>query len=108
MTYNSGGIAAVSVVVTDVNADGKPDLVLANSYGADATAAGGTVAVLLGNGDDTSQSAVTYRSGGNFSITPRYLEQAGAQKGTSILSSLREATILPPTSYRLKSRACWR
>lgn len=51
ITYNSGGYA-MSVAAADVNRDGKPDLVVANQWG--------TVGVLLGNGDSTFQSAVTY------------------------------------------------
>jgi len=48
---------ALSVAVADVKGDGKPDLVVANTYS-------GTVGVLLGNGDGTFQTAVPYGSGG--------------------------------------------
>ena len=61
--YGSGGNWADSVAVADVNGDGKPDLVVAN-YCASGSCANGTVGVLLGNGDGTFQSAVTYGSGG--------------------------------------------
>jgi len=50
------GARNVSVAIADVNGDGKPDLLVAN--------VNGSVAVLLGNGDGTFQSAVTYGSGG--------------------------------------------
>jgi hypothetical protein len=56
VTYSSGGPGGYSVAVVDVNGDGKPDLVLANTN---------TVGVLLGNGDGTFQAAVTYNTGGS-------------------------------------------
>src|SRR6266568_6699818 len=69
VTYNSGGFGATSVVVADVNGDGKPDLVIANC---DSTAnscfqlptGNGVVGVLVGNGDGTFQPALVYDSGG--------------------------------------------
>jgi hypothetical protein len=42
------------VAVADVNGDGKPDLLVAHGH---------TVGVLLGNGDGTFQTAVTYDTG---------------------------------------------
>ena len=58
VTYSSGGVAQ-SVVVADVNGDGKPDLVVATLCFCDLG-----VAVLLGNGDGTFRTLVTYSSGG--------------------------------------------
>jgi hypothetical protein len=63
-TYSSGGYQAVSVAVSDVNADGNPDLLLANHCADSNCASNGTVSVLLGNGDGTFQAAVTSGSGG--------------------------------------------
>jgi hypothetical protein len=54
--YDSGGRYPYSLVVDDLNGDGKPDLVTANSWS-------GTAGVLLGNGDGTFQAAVSYSSG---------------------------------------------
>jgi len=66
VTYSSGGYSASSVAIADVNGDGKPDIVVANTCGSSSSCSGaGTVGVLLGNGDGTFQTAVTYGSGGN-------------------------------------------
>jgi len=63
VSYDSGGEYAYSVAVADVNADGKPDLLVAN-YCADSSCAVGGVDVFLGNGDGTFQPVVSYGSGG--------------------------------------------
>ena len=62
VAYNSGGLLANSVVIGDVNGDGKLDLVVVNgsTTGTDA----GNVGVLLGKGDGTFQTAVPYNRGG--------------------------------------------
>ena len=57
VTYGTIGYTAISVAIKDLNGDGKPDMVVANLQSS-------TVAVLLGNGDGTFQTAVTYNSGG--------------------------------------------
>ena len=48
-----------SVAVADVNGDGKPDLIVATG-----SSTAGLVGVLLGNGNGTFQTEVTYSSGG--------------------------------------------
>jgi hypothetical protein len=48
-----GGQDAADVVIADLNADGKPDLIVADRYD-------DTVNVLLGNGDGTFQPPVSY------------------------------------------------
>jgi hypothetical protein len=64
VSYSSGGHSPSAVAIADVNGDGKPDLLVANQY-VDSTGQGnGTVGVLLGNGDGTFQTAVTYGAGG--------------------------------------------
>jgi hypothetical protein len=64
VNYDSGGIVAYSVAVGDVNGDGKQDIVVANGNESNGD---GSVGVLLGNGDGTFRSAVTYDSGATFS-----------------------------------------
>jgi Bacterial Ig-like domain (group 3)/FG-GAP-like repeat/FG-GAP repeat len=64
ITYDSGGGYPWSIAVADVNGDGKPDLVVANSSSCYACTDHGWVSVFLGNGDGTFQTAVSYNSGG--------------------------------------------
>src|SRR5258708_15336496 len=68
-TYNSGGVLAVSLAVADFNGDGKPDLAVAHSSGADEICCiSPALGVLLGNGDGTFQPAVMYGGGGQTSV----------------------------------------
>jgi hypothetical protein len=69
VTYDSGGSRSSSVAVEDVNGDGKPDVVVANTCLAGSDCGAGTVAVLLGNGDGTFQTAVTYATGGYYPVS---------------------------------------
>src|SRR6267378_4238036 len=59
VSYASGGddVFTAAVAVGDVNGDGVPDLVLANTFGFNG------VAVLIGKGDGTFKPAVTYSAG---------------------------------------------
>jgi hypothetical protein len=54
VTYGSGESVPASVAVADLNGDGDLDVVVANTS---------TVGMLLGNGDGTLQSAITYPAG---------------------------------------------
>ena len=72
VTYPTGGLGAFAVVVEDVNADGKPDVLVITGVPA---CSGGrcsypaAVMVLLGNGDGTFRASGTYPAGG-FDVPP--------------------------------------
>ncbi len=63
VSYNSGGVAASSVAIADLNGDGHPDLVVASQCVSSIDCDNGVVGVLIGNGDGTFQPAVTYPAG---------------------------------------------
>jgi uncharacterized protein (DUF2141 family) len=76
VAYDSGGIRSFAIAVSDLNGDGKLDLVVTNQCisqedcpDPEFSMGHGTVGVLLGNGDGTFQPVVTYDAGGNHFIT---------------------------------------
>jgi len=66
VTYSSNNNGQ-SVLLADLNGDGKLDIILSSEC-SDNTCTSGAIQVLLGNGDGTFQTAVTYNSGGVFSL----------------------------------------
>lgn len=63
LMYDTGGYDAAAVTVSDVNDDGKPDLLIGNCQLSGYGCQNATVAVLLGNGNGTFQSPVIYDAG---------------------------------------------
>jgi hypothetical protein len=83
--YSSGSYAAFSVAVGDLNGDGEPDLVVANQNCGDCE---GVVSVLLGNGDGSFQSAVTYDSGGPNAFRVALADVNGDGKSDVLVANL--------------------
>src|ERR1039458_9620033 len=73
VSYDTGGVYSLGLAVGDTNGDGKPDIMVANECSSSQNCSNGIVSVLLGNGDGTFQTAVTYNSGG---INARSLQAA--------------------------------
>jgi hypothetical protein len=86
VAYNSGGYAPLSVALADVNGDGKLDMVVANC-GSNSTCDTGTIGVLLGNGDGTFQTAVSYNSGGYFPASVALADVNGDGKLDIVVSN---------------------
>jgi hypothetical protein len=111
VTYDTGGEYPSAIVVADVNADGKPDLVISTCCESNGD---GEVSVLIGNGDGTFQAAVVYDSGneGRFS-TPIVVDDLRGDgkldivtvsygSGTvNVLLSNGDGTFQPATIYDL-------
>ena len=87
VTYGSGGYSPSSVAVADVNGDGKPDLVVANSCLGQNCDTNGSVGVLLGNGDGTFQTAVTYGSGGEATSSVAVADVNGDGKPDMVVAN---------------------
>jgi hypothetical protein len=85
VTYDSGGYGPTSVVVGDVNGDGKPDLLLANQLcGSTST---GCVGILLGNGNGTFQTATPNGSGLEYGYSVAVADVNGDGKPDLVVGS---------------------
>jgi Bacterial Ig-like domain (group 3)/FG-GAP-like repeat len=115
VTYSSGGMYAEFVAISDVNGDGKPDLLVANGCVANSCDQG-AVAVMLGNGDGTFRAPVQYHSGGVYPMSLSVVdvngdgrldvvtannEKTGGGGGAEVgvLLGNGDGTFQPPTSY---------
>ena len=108
-TTYPGGTGAVALAIADVNGDGKPDIVAATSNGA---------LVMLGHGDGTFASGVTYGSGAssvavadvNGDGRPDLALSSTASQAVIILLGNGDGTFGAPASFpwgspRLPSRS---
>ncbi len=87
VSYGSGGSNAFSVTAADVNGDGHLDLLVSNDCSSNNNCGYGTVGVLLGNGDGTFQSAVSYSSGGYYSRSVAVGDMNGDGKPDLVVSN---------------------
>jgi hypothetical protein len=78
--YYSGGSGADSVAAAVLTGDGKPDVVAANEYS-------NNVGVLLGNGDGTLQSVVSYGSGGSAPLSVAVADVNGDNKPDFVVAN---------------------
>jgi hypothetical protein len=96
VTYGSGAENANSVVVADVNGDGRVDLVVSNCDPSGSGGCGfvrnGVVGVLLGNGDGTFQPAAIYDSGGNLASSVAVADVDGDSKPDIIVTHVCATT----------------
>jgi hypothetical protein len=85
LTYSSGGAEGRSVTVAELNSDGKPDLVVSGC--SDSLYCNGIVSVLLGNGDGSFQTALSYSSGGLGAHSPQVDDLNGDTKPDIIVAN---------------------
>jgi Big-like domain-containing protein/VCBS repeat protein/FG-GAP repeat protein len=95
VAYDSGGLEVLSVAVADVNGDGKPDLVAANTEGASSH---GLVSTLLGNGDGTFQPVVVYDSGDYWANSVAVADVNGDAKPDIVVANENSVGVLINTT----------
>jgi hypothetical protein len=108
VTYSGVGLQPTFVAVADVNGDGHPDLVVLDT---DANY-NGKVSVLLGFGDGTFESAMTYSSGGKGAAAVAVVDLNGDGKLDLLVANnmsnnvgvlLNDGPTLSPTTTTLAS-----
>ena len=116
--YSSGGYYPTSVAAADINGDGKPDLIVGNACVANNAdcysfipGLPSTVAILLGEGDGTFQSAVTYETGPYYTLSvqvadvngdgkPDVVVAKGGSSTVEVLLGKGDGTLQPFVGYR--------
>lgn len=91
VVYGANGVFSDGIAIADVNGDGKPDVVVANSS-TSTTVNAGDVAVLLGNGDGSFQGAVAYPSGGYGTASVAVADVNGDGKLDLVVANCSEST----------------
>jgi hypothetical protein len=112
VAYATGSFEPMSVAVGDFNGDGVPDLAVASQCASSANCGTGEVSVLLGNGDGTFQSPVSYSAGTGssfFVVTADFNEdgnldlavanQTGGNSAVAILLGNGDGTFQAPATY---------
>jgi hypothetical protein len=96
VNHDSGGFNARSLAVTDVNGDGKPDVVVANcapSESGRCSLVNGLVGVLLGNGDGTFKLPTTYDTGGYYADSVAVADLNGDGKPDVVVANSGSSTL---------------
>jgi hypothetical protein len=92
-SYASGGVVTESVVVADINHDGRPDLIVVNFWASFQNPYNSTVGVLLGNGDGTFQPVVPYDSGGAWALSVAVADVNGDGKPDLAVANSNQGTV---------------
>jgi hypothetical protein len=108
-------VSANAVAIADVNGDGKPDILVANTCQSIDQSGQcswpGEASVLLGNGDGTFKKAVSYDSGGNAALSVAVADVNGdgrtdlvvANEGTGTVGVLLNETLYTTKTHLISS-----